>query len=122
MLYCYASAGAFGRKPFRLGWLKQATPLPAQKAGYKSLRRSLIDATEQLASSGQLMLVSGKTGSGKTHFINSLPCSIDLEGLANHRGSAFGRRVSLPPSQATFENAIGVSVIKAIAINLPWWR
>ena len=97
-------------------WLAEAGYTIARaEGGYKSLRRSLIDATEQLASSGQLMLVSGKTGSGKTHFINSLPCSIDLEGLANHRGSAFGRRVSLPPSQATFENAIGVSVIKAIA-------
>lgn len=94
-------------------WLAEAgcTIVRAQ-GGYKSLRRHLIDATDQFASSGQLVLVAGKTGSGKTHFINSLPCSIDLEGLANHRGSAFGRRVSPQPSQASFENALGIALIK----------
>ena len=97
-------------------WLAEAGYTIARaEGGYKSLRRNLINATEQLTSSGRLMLVAGKTGSGKTHFINSLPCSIDLEGLACHRGSAFGRRVRLQPSQTTFENAIGVSIIKAIA-------
>ena len=99
-------------------WLAEAGYTIARaEGGYKSLRRNLIDATEQLASSGQLMIVAGKTGSGKTHFINSLPCSIDLEGLANHRGSAFGRRVNLQPSQTTFENALGVSIIKATALT-----
>ena len=94
-------------------WLAEAgcTIVRAQ-GGYKSLRRHLIDAADQFTSSGQLMLVAGKTGSGKTHFINSLPCSIDLEGLANHRGSAFGRRVSPQPSQASFENALGIALIK----------
>ena len=96
-------------------WLAEAgcTIVRAQ-GGYKSLRRHLIDATDRFASSGHLVLVAGKTGSGKTHFINSLPCSIDLEGLASHRGSAFGRRLCPQPSQATFENALGISLIKTI--------
>ena len=35
-------------------------------------------------------LLSGRTGSAKTVIIKQLPNSIDLEGHANHRGSAFG--------------------------------
>ena len=97
-------------------WLaEEGCPIVRAQGGYKSLRRHLLDATDQFASSGQLMLVAGKTGSGKTHFINSLPCSIDLEGLASHRGSAFGRRVSPQPSQATFENTLGIALIKTTA-------
>ena len=99
-------------------WLAEAGYTIARaEGGYKSLRRYLINATEKLASSERLALVAGKTGSGKTHFINSLPSSLDLEGLANHRGSAFGRRVSPQPAQASFENALGVAIVKALALN-----
>ena len=36
------------------------------------------------------MILGGLTGSGKTILLNRFPHSIDIEGLANHRGSAFG--------------------------------
>ena len=41
-----------------------------------------------------------------------IPGSIDLEGLANHRGSAFGRRVTEQPTQISFELALGVLLLK----------
>ena len=41
-----------------------------------------------------------------------IPGSIDLEGLANHRGSAFGRRVTEQPTQIGFELAFGTQLIK----------
>ena len=37
------------------------------------------------------MLVLAGAGSGKTRVINALARSVDLEGLARHRGSTFGR-------------------------------
>jgi tRNA 2-selenouridine synthase len=40
------------------------------------------------------------------------PVHIDLEGLANHRGSAFGTRVTVQPAQTVFENALGVQLLK----------
>lgn len=37
------------------------------------------------------MLIGGCTGSGKTLLVQQQPNGVDLEGLARHRGSAFGR-------------------------------
>ena len=44
------------------------------------------------------LMVSGHTGVGKTEFLNSFTGSIDLEGLANHRGSLSANfyRANLP--------------------------
>jgi tRNA 2-selenouridine synthase len=41
------------------------------------------------------VILSGLTGSGKTHVLKKTNYYVDLEGLANHRGSAFGSDVSL---------------------------
>ena len=38
---------------------------------------------------------------------------MDLEGLANHRGSSFGRQVTPQPSQIDFENRLAVAMLKA---------
>lgn len=43
------------------------------------------------------MLIGGCTGSGKTLLVQQQPNGVDLEGLARHRGSAFGR--TLQPQQ-----------------------
>ena len=46
------------------------------------------------------------TGSGKTDFLRSFKESIDLERIANHRGSAFGVRDGGQPTQSNFENIL----------------
>ena len=38
---------------------------------------------------------------------------MDLEGLANHRGSSFGREVTPQPSQIDFENRLAIAILKA---------
>lgn len=86
--------------------------IPLVEGGYKALRRYLITTIETVTSSSQLMIIGGKTGSAKTHLLNALNFSIDLEGLANHRGSAFGRRIQGQPSQIDFENQLGVALLK----------
>ena len=68
--------------------------MPVIEGGYKALRRYLIDTIEAVRLSSQFMIIGGKTGSAKTHLLNSLNFSVDLEGLANHRGSAFRKAYS----------------------------
>jgi tRNA 2-selenouridine synthase len=79
--------------------------------GYKTYRRHvqtrLYDARPPL----KLVLLEGRTGSGKTDVLNRLPALgvqvIDLEGLAQHRGSLFGALVGVPqPSQKMFESRL----------------
>lgn len=90
---------------------------PLIEGGYKAMRRFLIDElvahSEALRNTTTpLILISGRTGSGKTLVINRLSHSVDLEGLARHRGSAFGRQVMPQPAQIDFENALSIAVMK----------
>jgi tRNA 2-selenouridine synthase len=65
--------------------------------GYKAFRNYASQFFEQPFN---LKILGGYTGSGKTEILHSLKNKgqqvIDLEGLANHRGSAFGG-IDLPP-------------------------
>lgn len=94
---------------------------PLIKGGYKAMRRFLIDELERYSAPGPgalpLALISGRTGSGKTRVIADLMAqpqcrAADLEGLAKHRGSAFGRLLEAQPSQIDFENALSIALMK----------
>ena len=52
------------------------------------------------------IIVGGLTGSGKTDLIKKYKYSIDLEFIANHRGSAFGKTEIDQPSQSNFESLV----------------
>ena len=52
------------------------------------------------------IVVGGRTGSGKTLLLHRTCFAIDLEGLANHRGSAFGAYQTPQPETISFENAL----------------
>jgi tRNA 2-selenouridine synthase len=107
MLYCYRGGQRSG---ITSQWLHEAGyDLPRISGGYKRMRNHLLSVLEDLP---PLLLVSGKTGSGKTEFLDQFDGSIDLEGLANHRGSAFGRRIEPQPGQIDFENGIAIEFIK----------
>lgn len=96
---------------------------PRIKGGYKAMRQWLGEQTDQTIASSSLLLVGGQTGTAKTQLLNEghaghpIPGSIDLEGLANHRGSAFGRRVTTQPTQIAFELALGVALVQHNASN-----
>lgn len=85
---------------------------PIITGGYKALRRFLIEQMESHCQQRPFILISGRTGSGKTLTIHKIKRSIDLEGLANHRGSAFGRQVTAQPAQIDFENALSIKLLK----------
>lgn len=80
--------------------------------GYKAMRRFLIDDLDKHCHDDPIVLVSGRTGSGKTRLLTQLPHFVDLEGLANHRGSAFGQTISPQPSQVLFESSVMIGFLK----------
>lgn len=77
--------------------------------GYKSFRRW---ARQVFSQPRQIIVLGGMTGTGKTPILHALAEQgeqvLDLEGLANHRGSSFGS-LDLPPQPSTeqFENLVG---------------
>ena len=87
--------------------------LPVIQGGYKSVRREILDVMQSTVTSLQMLVLAGRTGTGKTRLLHQLPFTIDLEALANHRGSSFGRMLTEQPSTATFENALIVELVAA---------
>ena len=91
--------------------------LPIVNGGYKALRSYLLTSLEACLSELDLMVVGGRTGVAKTALLNQacdrlqLPV-VDLEGLAHHRGSAFGKRAQSQPTQINFENHIAIELLK----------
>lgn len=94
-------------------WLAEAgCELPLVEGGYKAMRSFLIAETERLAACTDIYIIAGLTGTGKTDFLLKQTNMVDLEALANHRGSSFGRRITPQPNQINFENRLAVQLIK----------
>lgn len=65
------------------------------EGGYKSYRRAVLKRLQEFDFKPEVFVICGSTGAGKTLLLQelarlSLPV-VDLEGLANHRGSVFGQ-------------------------------
>ncbi|MCB1664365.1 MAG: tRNA 2-selenouridine(34) synthase MnmH [Pseudomonadales bacterium] len=109
-LYCFRGGL---RSQIVQGWLQEAgVECPRVPGGYKALRQFMIDTMEDAATRYDMIVVAGPTGSGKTHLINALPLALDLEGLARHRGSAFGTMIAAQPTQIDFENALASALLQ----------
>ena len=110
--YLYCFRGGL-RSRISQQWLKDAgVELPLVTGGYKALRQFSISTLEEQCARIPFCLIGGRTGTGKTRLLNSLPNSIDLEALARHRGSSFGRMVVAQPSNIDFENAIAIELLR----------
>lgn len=81
------------------------------KGGYKTYRRATQARLYDEPLNLRLVLLEGGTGSGKTEILNRVAALggqvVDLEAIARHRGSLFGRLADTPqPSQKWFESSL----------------
>ncbi|MGO2333864.1 tRNA 2-selenouridine(34) synthase MnmH [Providencia sp.] len=101
-------------------WLKDiGIDYPLIIGGYKALRQTTIDAINNL-SQRPITLIGGCTGSGKTTLVRDLANGINLEGIARHRGSSFGRTLEEQFRQATFENHLAIAMLKKADQQTHW--
>ncbi len=108
VLHCWRG----GMRSQSVAWLLRlyGFKLGVLEGGYKSFRNW---AAERFSEDLNLIVLGGHTGAGKTLLLEGLKKEgksvVDLEGLANHRGSAFGS-LGLPeqPTQQQFENELAL--------------
>jgi tRNA 2-selenouridine synthase len=111
-LYCFRGGQ---RSQISQEWIAQSgREIVRLKGGYKAFRNYLMEETERSITRFKPLVLGGRTGSGKTILLHQLENAIDLEGLANHRGSSFGRTLVPQPSQIDFENALAYALIQKL--------
>lgn len=105
LLHCWRG----GLRSRSVGWLLESCGFTVHllRGGYRAFRAHV---RKELARPRPVLILGGMTGCGKTDILHALADRgeqiIDLEGLANHRGSAFGA-VALSggqPGNEAFEN------------------
>ncbi|HEY9905107.1 MAG TPA: tRNA 2-selenouridine(34) synthase MnmH, partial [Candidatus Sericytochromatia bacterium] len=107
----------------QIGW--QVTVL---EGGYKTYRAYVRDRLQHLPQQITYRVLCGLTGSGKTHILRRLAQRgaqvLDLEGLANHRGSLLGQewegQLSPQPSQKHFESLLVQELQRLDASQSVW--
>ncbi|WP_439880508.1 tRNA 2-selenouridine(34) synthase MnmH [Pontibacter sp. MBLB2868] len=92
------------------------------QGGYKTYRHLVL---EQFSLPRKLLILGGLTGSGKTDILPYLATlgqqTVDLEGLASHKGSAFGSIGMAPqPSTEHFENLLATELLKHDPLQPLW--
>lgn len=99
-----------GMRSASMAWLLETAGMEAiiLTGGYKAFRNWSL---AQLQHQRKLIVLGGLTGSGKTEILHSLKNLgeqvLDLEELANHRGSSYGMLLMPPqPSNEHFENRV----------------
>ncbi|MBK7885739.1 MAG: tRNA 2-selenouridine(34) synthase MnmH [Bacteroidetes bacterium] len=119
-LYCWRG----GMRSNIMAWLLKMAGLKVVllEGGYKSFRHWII---EQLNRPLKILILGGKTGSGKTDLLKMMRSrgeqTIDLEQLASHKGSAFGL-LGMPPQpmQEHFENLLGMEMHLMNETEIVW--
>ena len=113
LIYCWRGgqrSGAFATILKQVGWRVQLL-----EGGYQSYRREVVKTLYHIALPHRLMLIGGSTGTAKTALLQQLAANgaqtLDLEGIATHRGSLFGRVNSEQPTQKMFETRVSTKLL-----------
>lgn len=109
LIYCWRGgqrSGAMTEIFTRIGW--RAAQLDG---GYKAYRRWVIEQLDAAPVQFRFRILCGVTGSGKSHLLRALDAAgaqaLDLEDLAQHRGSVLGNLPGAPqPAQKMFESRV----------------
>ena len=120
ILYCWRG----GMRSKSMAWLFDFAGIEVLliKGGYKAYRNFILESFEKPA---KIIVLGGKTGSGKSEILRKINDAgeqfIDLEGIANHKGSAFGALGQNPqPSTEYFENLL-YEEWRKIDLSQPLW-
>jgi len=120
LIHCWRG----GMRSGSMAWLFDVAGLDVEilEGGYKAYRAYI---REQLGEEIPLLILGGFTGSGKTEILFELAKlgdqMIDLEGLAHHKGSAFGSIGQNPqPTNEQFENDLAYEWLKLDKSKAVW--
>lgn len=120
LIYCWRG----GMRSEAMAWLFSLGNIETEvlDGGYKSYRHYIL---KSLSERRKMIVLGGMTGSSKTHILKYLKENgnqiIDLEGLANHKGSAFGSLGQSPqPSTEQFANIL-FEEWKQMNREIPFW-
>lgn len=104
-LHCWRG----GQRSQSVAWLLRMGGFDVQllAGGYKNYRQYVLESFERRT--WNMKVLGGRTGTGKTKVLHALGEAgeqiLDLEGLANHKGSAFGSLGQVEqPTVEQFEN------------------
>ncbi|WP_162428337.1 tRNA 2-selenouridine(34) synthase MnmH [Pontibacter pudoricolor] len=122
LLHCWRG----GMRSGAMAWLLSFAGFKVHllQGGYKAYRHFI---QEQFAKPWPIVVLSGFTGSGKTDILPHLQQlgqqTIDLEGLAHHKGSAFGS-IGMPaqPTTEHFENLLASELLKLNPQQAVWFE
>jgi tRNA 2-selenouridine synthase len=110
--YLYCFRGGL-RSRISQAWLAEAgIEYPRIVGGYKAMRTFLLESLTKHIELSDFVLVSGLTGSGKTEVVQALSSTVDLEKLAHHRGSSFGKHATDQPVQINFDNSLAIALLR----------
>ena len=115
-----------GLRSQSVAWLLEVAGLKAKilESGYKAYRGHVLSTFQK---DYKVVLLSGETGCGKTAILHELKKNgeqiIDLEGLANHKGSVFGGVGKTPqPTTQQFENNLAFELDKLDPTKRIWFE
>lgn len=113
-----------GMRSKSMVWLFETLGLTCHllEGGYKSYRRHVKEVASRPLN---LYVIGGRTGSGKTAILHHMDQVgeqiIDLEGLAHHKGSAFGALgESEQPTTEQFENDLCKTILELDPEKITW--
>ncbi|MGR3540011.1 MAG: tRNA 2-selenouridine(34) synthase MnmH [Hasllibacter sp.] len=114
LVYCWRGgqrSGAFAVILDQIGWRVSVV-----EGGYRAWRRRVQHALYEAPLGRRIVVVDGNTGSAKTDILQGVARRggqvVDLEGLANHRGSVLGARPGGQPGQKAFEGRLAVALAR----------
>ena len=122
LVYCWRGgqrSGAFATILDQVGWR-----VTLVKGGYRSYRRLVVEMLYDTPLPHRLIVLEGGTGTAKTRLLHLLEEAgaqmLDLEGLAEHRGSLFGGLEGEQPSQKMFESRLAAALGKLDPARVTW--
>ncbi|WP_300513655.1 tRNA 2-selenouridine(34) synthase MnmH [Aliiroseovarius sp.] len=114
LVYCWRGgqrSGSFTSILQQIGWRAQVVG-----GGYKSYRRLVVQALYDTLWPGDIVLIDGGTGTAKTRLLAQIEARggqvLDLEAMAEHRGSLFGPMGEAQPHQKTFESRLAMQMAR----------